>query len=185
MDSRNITFRDNKVWNQIFGNCMEIGFELWNARVQDIVYEYNVCLHQSGSIMSMHNGGRAAITNVTYSNIVAHGLAHSSPSHDVYHGLKILDLQITYGQYQASEPKRFRNVRGSIANVKYQNIYYHTNGLSYLRSRLVGNSSVFGVQDITFDKVLIDGSLARSLSDINASTNSFVSGVTFDSIEVV
>jgi hypothetical protein len=36
------------------------------ARVCAVTFERNVCLHQSGSIMSIHNGGQANVHDVHY-----------------------------------------------------------------------------------------------------------------------
>ncbi len=129
VDTANLLVRDSVLWNQRFGNCMEIGFELFNAAIHNrtynrvqyvlvvrvlltgflkakhcdrcsvfarnlcrpvfpahadthraslttnaafaccvvaVTFERNVCLHQSGSIMSIHNGGHANVHDVHY-----------------------------------------------------------------------------------------------------------------------
>jgi hypothetical protein len=75
MDTQDLMIRDSIFWNQRYGNCMEIGFELFNAAIHNITFMRNVCLHQSGSIMSIHNGGQSVVRSVRYQDIVAQTLA--------------------------------------------------------------------------------------------------------------
>ena len=94
MDSRNITVRDSIMFPH--GNCMEVGFELFNNLVQDVSFVRNQCWHLMMSAMSVHDGGHAAVTNLTYRDIIVEGL-YAPPNtvpHDPSYGYKLLDLQI-------------------------------------------------------------------------------------------
>ena len=44
MDTRDVVVRDSVLFPH--GNCMEIGFELFNNAVRNVTFERNVCLHQ-------------------------------------------------------------------------------------------------------------------------------------------
>lgn len=56
MDTRNITVRDSILFPH--GNCMEVGFELFNNYVEGVTFEGNQCWHQMMSAMSVHDGGQ-------------------------------------------------------------------------------------------------------------------------------
>eukprot|EP00040_Diaphanoeca_grandis_P016011 m.82379 g.82379 ORF g.82379 m.82379 type:complete len:496 (-) comp25512_c0_seq1:161-1648(-) len=159
------------------GNCMEIGFELWNDAVYNVTFERNICLHQMMNVFSIHNGGHAAVSGVTYRDILIEGLAAppNTVSHDQSYGLKVLDLQISQGRYSGPDMLN----RGTISDVVYSNITYRSNGLQWIMSRMMGNSTTHGVSRIHFDDFTINGSEIRSLADLNTLNNSFVSNVTF------
>jgi len=102
--------------------------------------------------MSIHNGGRAAISNIRYSDIDVESL--SQPSGMVG---RLVELQIVYGKYQTTDPKQYRGIRGSIANIEYNRVAYHSNGLSYLFSDFMGNSSQHAVSNVSLQDIEIDG----------------------------
>jgi hypothetical protein len=69
--------------------------------------------------------------------------------------------------------------RGSISNVLYSNVSYTSNGLQWVRSRIVGNSTVHAVDGVQFKDFRINGSLVHSLEDLNTLDNAFVTNVSF------
>ena len=193
MDSKNLVVRDSILWNQRYGNCMEIGFELFNAEIYNVTFVRNVCLHQSGSVMSIHNGGQANVHDVHYGDIVVQTL-NSDPSLNMrgYHAkgcrgngcLMLFDLSIVWGQYcRVGPPPKGDgctdpSLRGEISKISMENIRVETNGVSFIYAQLGGNSSSHAVHGVTVTNLTIDGRVARSLHELNATTNAFVSGVT-------
>jgi hypothetical protein len=53
---------------------MEIGFELYNKAVSNITFERNLCVHQMMNVFSIHNGGHAAVSGITYRDIIVEGV---------------------------------------------------------------------------------------------------------------
>jgi|EP01046_Picozoa_sp_COSAG06_P002844 hypothetical protein len=53
---------NSKLWTELIHIMRACVFAL----VYAVTFERNVCLHQSGSIMSIHNGGRANVHDVHY-----------------------------------------------------------------------------------------------------------------------
>ena len=168
-----------------FPHSMEIGYELFNQQVKGIVFSSNVCIHQVGSIMSIHNGGRAIVSDIQYSNIVAQGLywpqyEGGRVQHSPMWGLKMIEARIAFGQFcRPSNGCHDPNDRGAIYNLMYSNVTYHPNGVRWLKSRLLGNSSSHPVAGLSLDNVLVGINHVRNLRDINASVNAFVRNVSF------
>ena len=69
--------------------------------------------------------------------------------------------------------------RGSIANVAYFNISYISNGLQWVRSRIVGNSTSHAVVGVRFENFSINGTRVRSLADLGTLDNAYVRNVSF------
>ena len=69
--------------------------------------------------------------------------------------------------------------RGSISNVGYFNISYVSNGLQWVRSRIVGNSTAHAVVGVRFENVSINGTRVRTLADLGTLDNAYVRDVSF------
>ena len=180
MDTENIVVRSCILWNQKYGNCMEIGFELFNARVRNISFESNVCIHQSGAIASVHDGGRATVSGIRYSDTIAQTLWVPKPNRNPDHGLKLLDYQIVYGQYCTPEKGcRDPNARGVVTDISIEGLKIYSNGVVYRFSRFEGNSSSHEVSGVVITDLTVDGKKATALKDINATENRFAEGITF------
>ena len=62
---KNCTF-----WNSIWGNAIEIGFELYSNEVQNIHFENIDIIHvEDGATMSIHNAGQSHVHDVVFENI--------------------------------------------------------------------------------------------------------------------
>ena len=150
-----------------------------------------MCLHQSGSVASIHNGGRAQVSGIRYTNIEAHTLAwpnydNSRLARDKTWGFKLFEARIV-SPSQFCRPSTGcldPSARGAISNVSYTRLSLATNNVSWLFSRFLGNSSLHSVADLSFTDVIIDGQQAKMLKDINATTNSYVRGVRFKQLQL-
>jgi hypothetical protein len=109
--SQDVVVKNSVLWNQGFGNCQEIGFELYNARVSNITFDSNTCFHQSGSIASIHNGGAAVVEDVLYTNITAQGVFTNVPWKPSQWSLRFVMLTIPYGQYSGPDVSKRGSVR--------------------------------------------------------------------------
>lgn len=66
----NITVKNCIFWNSIWGNAIEIGFELYSNEVKNIRFENIDIIHvEDGAAMSIHNAGQAHVHDVVFENI--------------------------------------------------------------------------------------------------------------------
>lgn len=66
----NILVKNCVFWNSIWGNAIEIGFELYSNEVKNIRFENIDIIHvEDGAAMSIHNAGQAHVHNVVFDNI--------------------------------------------------------------------------------------------------------------------
>ena len=185
IDSRNITVQDSVLFNQQHGNCMEIGVELNNRHISDVTFARIVCIHEKGAVMGIHNGGRAIVSNILWTDIVAQTLSWpeydgTAVQHSPTYGLKLLEARIYPTKYCRRDNGCFDpSLRGSIAGVHYRRVQHHTNGVAWLYSRLLGNSSAHNVTGVVLEDVTVDGKRALSLHDINATANAYVHNISF------
>lgn len=66
----NILVKNCVFWNSIWGNAIEIGFELNSDEVKNIRFENIDVIHvEDGATISIHNAGKAHVHNVVFENI--------------------------------------------------------------------------------------------------------------------
>jgi hypothetical protein len=66
----NILVRDCVFWNSIWGNAIEVGFELYSDEVKNIRFENIDIIHvEDGAAISIHNAGPAHVHHVVFENI--------------------------------------------------------------------------------------------------------------------
>jgi len=66
----NILVKNCVFWNSIWGNAIEIGFELYSNEVKNIRFENIDIIHvEDGATLSIHNAGPAHVHNVVFDNI--------------------------------------------------------------------------------------------------------------------
>lgn len=66
----NILVKNCVFWNSIWGNAIEIGFELYSAEVKNIRFENIDIIHvEDGATFSIHNAGQAHVHDVVFENI--------------------------------------------------------------------------------------------------------------------
>ena len=68
-DVKNVTVKNCIMWNERWGNALEIGYETRCESISEIYFENNDLIHVSGACMSIHLGDRAAVSDVNYKNI--------------------------------------------------------------------------------------------------------------------
>ncbi|MEI8112856.1 MAG: glycosyl hydrolase family 28 protein [Bacteroidia bacterium] len=68
--TENILVKNCVFWNSIWGNGIEIGFELYSAEVKNIRFENIDVIHvEDGATFSIHNAGQAHVHDVVFDNI--------------------------------------------------------------------------------------------------------------------
>lgn len=66
----NILVKNCVFWNSIWGNAIEIGFELYSEEVKNVRFENIDVIHvEDGATMSIHNAGQAHVHGITFENI--------------------------------------------------------------------------------------------------------------------
>ena len=124
-------------WNAVWGNGVEIGFELDAEEVKDITFNNNDIIHiEGGAALSIHNAGKAHVKNITFSNIRIEDARQ-----------KLFDIAIFRSQYSPDKPSKedrarlymhgawdgvtlvptsdsayHAGFRGKVSNVKFHNI---------------------------------------------------------------
>jgi hypothetical protein len=134
----NILIKNCVFWNSIWGNAIEVGFELNSDEVKNIRIENIDVIHvEDGATISIHNAGKAHVHNVVFENIRVEDSRQ-----------KLFDLAIFSSQYSPdgnSDPEYnakyylhgawdgvqkipvgtesyHSNYRGKISNVVFKNI---------------------------------------------------------------
>jgi len=82
-------------WNGLWGNGLEVGFELRANRLHNIVFDDCDIIHvERGAVFSIHNGDYAVVDNVRYENIRVEDARH-----------KLFDFAIFLSKYSTDSPK--------------------------------------------------------------------------------
>lgn len=70
LPTANIVVQNCVFWNSIWGNAIEIGFELYTDEVKNIVFQNIDIIHcEDGAAMSIHNSGPADVKNIVFKDI--------------------------------------------------------------------------------------------------------------------
>ena len=77
-DARNILVEDCVLWSGPRGNSMEIGYELNNGTIENVLFRNIDVIHRqtretkfNRTVISIHNSGNTTVRNITYENIYA------------------------------------------------------------------------------------------------------------------
>lgn len=85
----NIVVKNCIFWNSIWGNAIEVGFELYSNEVKNIYFKDIDIIHvEDGAAMSIHNAGQAHVHHVTFENIRVEDTRQ-----------KLFDVAIFYSQW--------------------------------------------------------------------------------------
>jgi len=86
----NILVKNSVLWNSIWGNALEIGFELWSKEVKNIRFHNIDIIHteRAGAALSIHNAGPAHVHHITFEDIRIEDVVQ-----------KLFDLSIFFSKY--------------------------------------------------------------------------------------
>ena len=94
-DVDNVLIENCVLWNALWGNALEIGFELNGVDVKNIRFNNCDIIHvEMGAVMSIHNAGSSTVSNIIFENIRIEDADQ-----------KLLDLAIFRSQYSDDKPK--------------------------------------------------------------------------------
>jgi hypothetical protein len=166
-------------WNALWGNGIEIGFELNAAEIKNIVFRDIDLIHiEAGAAISIHNAGSGHVKNVTFENIRIEDARQ-----------KLFDFAIFRSQYSEDgtrDPEERRRLylngawdgvlmvpaadraahapfRGNISNIVLKNISV-TDGL-FPYSVFYGYDTQHNIKNVMIDNYVVHGKKITRLSD--------------------
>jgi len=160
-DARDISVTNSVLWNGVWGNAFEIGFETRTENIRDIVFKDNDIIHVQGGEgkLSIHNGDRATVSDVLYEDVRVERVEGF-----------LFDLKILHSRYTKDAQ------RGRIQNIKFKNI--EVGGERLPPSVIQGFDETHLIEDIVFQNVTIQGKPIMSLEE-GKFTTSHCRDVTF------
>jgi hypothetical protein len=166
-------------WNALWGNALEIGFELNSAEIKNITFCNSDVIHvEAGAVFSIHNAGTSLVSNILYDDIRVEDARQ-----------KLFDLAIFRSQYSVdgttdekektrlylngawdgvlSIPENEKNAhtayRGTIKNVVFRNINIVDGLFPY--SIFYGFNKDKNVSNIVIENLQVHGKKITKLQD--------------------
>lgn len=151
VDHKNVSdvlVKDCVIWNGVWGNGLEIGFETSTDSIRDITFLDCDIIHTEGpeGTLTIHNGDHAYIKNIRYENINiedAQGF--------------LIDFKILNSKYSKDKE------RGKISDIFFKNI--EVEGEHFPTSLLLGYDELHEIKNIKFDGLFINGRHITSTYD--------------------
>jgi hypothetical protein len=133
------------LWNGIWGNGMEIGFETRTDTIKNITFRNCDLIHVEGpeGTFTIHNGDRAVVKDVLYEDIRAEDSRGW-----------LIDFRILKSQYSRDK------IRGKIENIYFRNITVEGEIFPY--SQLLGFDEFSRISNITLENFMIHGTRVTS-----------------------
>ncbi len=160
---KNVTVQNSVLWNGIWGNGLEIGFETRAESISDIVFRDNDLIHVEGreGTFTIHNGDRATVSNVLYENIrVEDSVGY------------LIDFKILKSRYTKDTQ------RGRIANIRFNNI--DVAGNVFPTSIMRGFDQTHRIEGVTLTNIRIHGKAISNEEQLKLKKNEFVKGLHFE-----
>jgi hypothetical protein len=165
-------------WNAIWGNALEIGFELQSSEVRNITFRDSDIIHEEeGAVLSIHNADNAIVHHILFEDIRIE---------DSYN--KLFDVSIFLSQYSVDKPtdpaerkKRYLHgawdgvmhvpadklasharYRGHVKDIVFRNIYVQGR---FPYSLFHGFDKDHLVENIVIDNLVVNGRKIKSKSE--------------------
>jgi polygalacturonase len=161
-DVKNVIVQNSVLWNGVWGNGLEIGFETRAESISDIVFRDNDLIHVEGreGTFTIHNGDRAKVSNVLYENIrVEDSVGY------------LIDFKILESRYSKDTE------RGRIENIRFNNI--DVVGDVFPASIMRGFDNAHSIDGVAFSNFRIHGTVILSEEQLKLEKNEFVKGLRF------
>lgn len=149
-----IVVQNSVMWNGVWGNALEIGFETRTDTIQNITFRDCDLIHTEGpeGTFTIHNGDRAVVKNVLYDDI----RVEDSQGW-------LIDFKVLFSQYSKD------STRGKIEDVHFRNIRVEGDRLPY--SQMLGFSDDFGIKNVTLENFYLHGVKVTSTYNGMITTN--------------
>jgi hypothetical protein len=141
-----ITVQNSVMWNGIWGNGLEIGFETRADTIRNITFRNCDIIHVEGpeGTFTIHNGDRAVVTDVLYEDIRVEDSRGW-----------LIDFRILESQYSRDDQ------RGKIENVHFRNITVEGDIFPY--SQILGFDESHEVRGMTLENFVVHGEKINSI----------------------
>ena len=159
-DVDNVTIQNSVMWNGIWGNALEIGFETRTATMENITFKNCDLIHVEGpeGTFTIHNGDRAIIKNVLYEDI------------------RVEDARGWLIDFKIQDSRYSKDInRGGIENIKFKNITVE--GEHFPCSQLLGYNEEHRIKNIEIDNFVILG------TKMNSTYNGMITTIHCDEIK--
>jgi hypothetical protein len=135
-----VVVQNSVLWNGVWGNGLEIGFETRTDTIQNITFRNCDLIHVEGpeGTFTIHNGDRAIVKNVLYEDIRVEDSRGW-----------LIDFKILESRYSKDTQ------RGKIENIRFKNIYVE--GEHYPSSQLIGFDDEHMIKNVTLENFNIHG----------------------------
>jgi len=160
LNVNHITVQNSVMWNGIWGNALEIGFETRSDTIRNIVFKNCDLIHVEGpeGTFTIHNGDRAVVKNVLYEDI------------------RVEDSRGWLIDFKILESRYSKDIqRGKIEDVRFRNIKVEGEHFPY--SQLQGFDDTFHIKNVTLDSFYIHG------ERINSTYNGMISVIHTENLE--
>jgi polygalacturonase len=147
-DVDNITVQNSVLWNGVWGNGLEIGFETRTDTIKNVTFRNCDLIHVEGpeGTFTIHNGDRAFVKNIRYEDI----RVEDSRGY-------LIDFKILESRYSKDES------RGYIDNVHFRNITVE--GEIFPTSIIMGFDKNHMVTNVILENFKIHGKKITSTYD--------------------
>ncbi len=144
-DVDDITIRNSVMWNGVWGNALEIGFETRSDTIKNVLFKDCDLIHVEGpeGTFTIHNGDRAVVKNIRYEDI----RVEDSKGW-------LVDFKVLNSQYSKDAE------RGKIEGVLLKNI--KVEGEHYPSSQILGFSDECNIKNVTLENFYIHGEKINS-----------------------
>jgi polygalacturonase len=145
---KDIVVENSVLWNGVWGNALEIGFETRCDSIDDVTFKNIDIIHTEGpeGTFTIHNGDRAVVSKVLYENI------HVEDARGL-----LIDFKILNSRYSKDKE------RGKIRNVLFRNITVE--GDQFPSSVMIGFDEQHNIDGVTLEKFSIHGKKIKRTYD--------------------
>jgi hypothetical protein len=154
-----VVVQNSVLWNGIWGNGLEIGFETRADTIRNITFSNCDLIHVEGpeGTFTIHNGDRALVKNILYEDIRVEDSRGW-----------LIDFRILNSQYSRDK------IRGKIEDVYFRNI--RVEGDTFPYSQLLGFDEISRITGITLENFIIHG------IKVNSTYNGMITTIHADDI---
>jgi hypothetical protein len=140
-----VVVQNSVLWNGIWGNGLEIGFETRADTIKNISFRNCDLIHLEGpeGTFTIHNGDRAVVSNVLYEDIRVEDSRGW-----------LIDFRILNSQYSKDK------TRGKIQGVYFRNIQVEGDTFPY--SQILGYDESHRIEGVTLENLVIHGTKVTS-----------------------
>lgn len=168
--TENILFDNMVVWTDLAQSC-EVGYETYGESIKNITFQNITVMHNFHKpVMSIHNADQAAISDVTFRDIVVEDAQMGDGDGTPY----LMEITIASSQWSRSA------VRGSVQNVLFENITVLSGKTPSSNFRGYGENNA--VDGVAINNLVINGQRITTLQQGNIKALLYVQNLSIDGV---